>query len=150
MSVRIMYGRISILRSSVIVHMKVKKLVAGTLLPIGGHYCTHWEYLTSKAANPALVVSEWIRVEDADRDGRALWFIPDSLDLIFPLHACVGKARERNADNFNEEIVWSVFSADDQLVSSARLFYRTIWDLIRQTRSWGAPSWGVLCRPYVG
>ena len=71
MSVRIMYGRISILRSSVIVHMKVKKLVAGTLLPIGGHYCTHWEYLTSKAANPALVVSEWIRVEDADRDGRS-------------------------------------------------------------------------------
>ena len=63
MSVRIMYGRISILRSSVIVHMKVKKLVAGTLLPIGGHYCTHWEYLTSKAANPALVVSEWIRVK---------------------------------------------------------------------------------------
>ena len=59
------------------VYVKSCRILSGTLLPFGGDFVTHWEYLTQKAVN-SMAVSTWIPVEDADRDGRPLWFIPES------------------------------------------------------------------------
>ena len=52
---------------------------------------THWEYLAAAASEPASV-STWIRIEDSDRDGRPLWYIPEAENpRILPLHLSVGK-----------------------------------------------------------
>ena len=76
------------------VHVNVEHIAKGTLFPFGGHLCTHWEYL---AAAPASV-STWVRVEDGDRDGFPMWFIPEAENpLIFPLHLSVGEAWGRDA-----------------------------------------------------
>ncbi len=53
------------------VYVKSPSILPGTILPIGGDLVTHWEYLAKKAADPA-----WIRVEDADRDGRSHYCSP--------------------------------------------------------------------------
>jgi len=72
------------------VYVKSLSILPGTLLPIGGDLVTHWEYLAKKAADPASVPT-WSRVEDADRDGRPMWFIPEYKEpLLFPLHLFVG------------------------------------------------------------
>ena len=79
------------------VYVKSRSILRGTLLPFGGDLVTHWEYLTQKAVN-SMAVSTWIPVEDADRDGRSLWFVPESTEpLLPPLHLFVGAAREKRA-----------------------------------------------------
>ena len=99
------------------VYVKASQILSG----VGGYLVTHWEYLVEKAADPASV-STWIRVEDADRDGRPLWFIPKFQEpFVFPLHSYVGEARAKRAKDMNVEIVWSVFAAEE-FSSSARFF----------------------------
>ena len=58
------------------VYVKSRPILSGTLLPFGGDLVTHWEYLTQKAVD-STAVPTWIPVEDADRDGRPMWFIPE-------------------------------------------------------------------------
>ena len=93
---------------------------------------------TKKAADSASVWT-WIRVEVVDRDGRPMWFIPESKEpVLFPLHSFVGEARKKRAKFMNLEIVWSVF-ATEEFWTSARFFYRTLRELKRNTRLWGPP-----------
>ena len=47
------------------VYVKSRPILPGTLLPFGGDFVTHWEYLTRKAVD-STAVSTWIPVEDAD------------------------------------------------------------------------------------
>ena len=58
------------------VYVKASRFYPALFFLLGGYLVTHWQYLAEKAADPASV-STWIRVEDADRDGRPLWFIPE-------------------------------------------------------------------------
>ena len=84
------------------VYVKSPSILPGILLPVGGDLVTHWEYLTKKAADPASV-STWIPVEDADRDGRPMWFVPESKEpLLFPLHSFVVKAQKKRANKVPE------------------------------------------------
>ena len=118
------------------IYVNVAVIPKGTLFPIGGHFRTHWEYLAEKRPDLASV-SSWFPIEDFDRDGLALWYVPDSLHpLVFPLHVSVGEAIEGRAKTLNLEIVGSVFPAEGY-TSSARLFYRALRDLRRNTQLWG-------------
>ena len=84
------------------VYVKSPTILPGILLPVGGDLVTHWEYLTKKAADP-VSVSTWIPVEEADRDGRPMWFVPESKEpLLFPLHSFVGKAQKKRANKVPE------------------------------------------------
>ena len=125
------------------IHVNVDHIAEGTLLPFGGHLCTHWEYLAANEADPSSV-STWVRVEDHDRDdGRPLWYILESLDpVVFPLHSYVGEVCGRRAGDRNLEIVWSVFSPEKEYRSSARFMYRTTRRLNRRTRLWDPPVRG--------
>ena len=75
------------------VYVNVEHIAKGTLFPFGGHLCTHWEYL---AAAPASV-STWVRVEDSDRDGFPMWFIPEAEKPAYIPSAlvCGGSVGER-------------------------------------------------------
>ena len=64
-----------ILKSGEAVYVGRVPITKGTLIPFGGQFTTHWEYLVARASNPASVAA-WIPVEDHDRDGRPLWFNP--------------------------------------------------------------------------
>ena len=131
------------------VYVKVSSIPAGTLLPFGGELVTHWEYLARKAVQ-ATAVSTWIPLEDADLDGRPLWYIPESQDpLVVSLHTRVGAAVKKRSTDLNVEIVWSVFGAPEFL-SSARLFYCTLRDLNRSTRLWGPPVAGFFAKHMWG
>jgi len=115
------------------VYVKVKSIPFDTLLPFGGDLVTHWEYLARKSIQ-AMAVATWIPVEDPDLDGRPLWYIPGSSNpRVLSLHTRVGAAGGKRSKELNVEIVWSVFGAPE-FSSSARLFYRTLRDLNRQTR----------------
>ena len=97
------------------VYVNASLISRGTLLPFGGEFVTHWEYLTRKVVE-STAVSTWIPVEDPDRDGRPLWYIPESKEpLVSPLHLLVGVARNKGAKELNLKIVWSVFAAEDFL-----------------------------------
>ncbi len=125
--------------------VKVKSIPFDTLLPFGGELVTHWEYLARKSIQ-AMAVATWIPVEDPDLDGRPLWYIPGSSDpRVLSLHTRVGSAGGKRPKELNVEIVWSVFGAPEFL-SSARLFYRTLRDLNRQTRLWGPPIAGFFAK----
>ena len=101
--------------------MNVDHIDEGTLFPFGGQLSTHWEYLAALALKPASVAT-WVRVEDPDRDGRPLWFIPQPKNpLTLPLHLSVGEAWGKMAAKRNLEIVWSVFAPEDQFGTSAPL-----------------------------
>ncbi len=124
------------------VHVNVDHIAEGTLFPFGGHLCTHWEYLAAAASEPASV-STWIRIEDPDRDGRPLWYIPEAENpLILPLHLSVGEACGSTANKLNLEIVWSVFAPEDQFGTSSRFVYRSTRQLNHGTRLWGPPRRG--------
>ena len=86
-------------------------------------------------------MATWIRLEDPDRDGRPLWFIPEPENrLILPLHLSVGEACGRFANKLNLEIVfWSVFAPEDPFGTSARFMYRATRQLTKGTRLWGPP-----------
>jgi hypothetical protein len=74
------------------VNVNTRSISSDTLLPFGGEFVTHWEYLTRKAVQ-STAVSTLIPVEDPDRDGRPLWYIPESKEpLVLPLHSRVGAA----------------------------------------------------------
>ena len=121
------------LRSQEAVNVNVDRIAEGTLFPYGGGLCTHWEFLAAAAAEPKSVAT-WVPVEDPDRDGRPLWFIPAAENpLILPLHLSVGHL----APKLNLEVVWSVFSPDDPFGTSSRFAYRSIRALDRETRLWG-------------
>ena len=121
------------------VYVNVDHIDEGTLFPFGGQLCTHWEYLAAIAADLASVAS-WIRLEDPDRDGRPLWFIPEPEDpLILPLHLSVGEACGRSANKLNLEIVWSVFAPEESFGTSARCMYRATRRLTKATWLWGPP-----------
>ena len=77
------------------VHVNVEHITKGTLFPFDGHLCTHWEYLAAAASDPASVFT-WVRVEDGDRDGFPIWFIPDAGN-------CVVRVRSRGS-------VWDLIS----------------------------------------
>ena len=98
-SVRIMCGWISLSVVSVggkeSVHVNVEHITKGTLFPFDGHLCTHWEYLAAAASDSASVFT-WVRVEDGDRDGFPIWFIPDAGN-------CVVRVRSRGS-------VWDLIS----------------------------------------
>ncbi len=127
------------------VYVKVKSIPFDTLLPFGGDLVTHWEYLARKSIQ-AMAVATWIPVEDPDLDGRPLWYIPGSSDpRVLSLHTRVGAAGGKRSKELNVEIVWSVFGAPE-FSSSARLFYRTLRDLNRQTRLWGPPIRGFFAK----
>ncbi len=123
--------------------MSIAQIAEGALFPFGGHLSTHWEYLAARALKPASVAT-WVRVEDPDRDGRPLWFIPEPENpLIRPLHLSVGEASGRTAAKRNLEIVWSVFAPEHQFGTSARFAYRSsTLQLDRGTRLWGPPRRG--------
>ena len=131
------------------VYVKVSSIPAGTLLPFGGDLVTHWEYLARKAVQ-ASAVSTWIPLEDADLDGRPLWFIPETQNpLVVSLHTRVGTAVKKRSTDVNVEIVWSVFPAPE-FSSSARLFYCTLRDLNRSTRLRGPPVAGFFAKHMWG
>jgi hypothetical protein len=76
-------------------------IAEGTLIPFGGQFTTHWEYLVARALKTSSVAA-WIPVEDHDRDGRPLWFNPAPENpLIRPLHLSVGEASGRDAAKLN-------------------------------------------------
>ena len=119
------------------VYVNVDQIAEGKLIPLGGGFCTHWEFLAAAAAEPNSVAT-WIPVEDPDRDGRPLWFIPAAENpLILPLHLSVGEACGHRAGKLNLEIVWSVFCPDEPFGTSSRFEYRSITTLERDTRLWG-------------
>ena len=98
--------------------------------------------MTKKAADSASVWT-WIREEDADRDGRPTWFIPESKEpVLFTLHSFVGEARKKRIKFMNLEIVWSVFVAEEFLTSARflKFFNRSL----RELKSNGIPGCGVL------
>ena len=116
------------LRSQEAVYVNVDRIAKGTLFPFGGGLCTHWEFLAAAAAEPKSVAT-WIPVEDPDRDGRPLWFIPAAENpLIFPLHLSVGEACGHRAPKLN---------LDEPFGISSRFAYRSITTLDRDTRLWG-------------
>ena len=117
------------------VYVNSRPLSPGTLLPFGGNFVTHWEYLTQKAVD-STAVSTWILVEDADQDGRPMWFSPESKEPLLSPHLFVGAARKNRAKDLNVKIVWSVFGAEE-FSTSARLFYCTLRRLNKATRLWG-------------
>jgi hypothetical protein len=131
-----------ILKSGEAVYVGRVPIAEGTLIPFGGQFTTHWEYLIARASNPASVAA-WIPVEDHDRDGRPLWFNPAPENpLIQPLHLSVGEATGRDAAKLNMEIAWSVFAPEEQFCTSSRFVYRSIEDLAPKARLWGPPRRG--------
>ncbi len=125
------------------VYVKVRSIPPDMLLPFGGELVTHWEYLARKSIQ-AMAVATWIPVEDPDR--RPLWYIPESSDpRVVSLHTRVGAAGGERSKELNVEIVWFVFGAPE-FSSSARLFYRTLRELNRQTRLWGPPIAGFFAK----
>ena len=76
------------------VYVNTRSISSDTQLPFGGEFVTHWEYLTRKAVQS----TTWIPVEDPDRDGRPLWYIPESKEpLVLPLHSRVDAAVKKRS-----------------------------------------------------
>ena len=131
-----------ILKSGEAVYVGRVPIAEGTLIPFGGQFTTHWEYLVARALKTSSVAA-WIPVEDHDRDGCPLWFNPAPENpRIRPLHLSVGEASGRDAAKLNLEIAWSVFAPDDQFGTSSRFVYRSTQQLVPGARLWGPPRRG--------
>ena len=131
-----------ILKSGEAVYVGRVPIAEGTLIPFGGQFTTHWEYLVARALK-ASSVAGWIPVEDHDRDGCPLWFNPAPENpLILPLHLSVGEASGRDAAKLNLKIAWSVFAPGDEFFTSSRFVYQSIQQLDPGARLWGPPRRG--------
>ncbi len=130
------------LKSGEAVYVGGAPIAKGTLIPFGGEFTTHWEYLVARTSKPSSVAA-WIPVEDHDRDGCPLWFDPAPENpLIRPLHLSVGEATGRDAAKRNLEIAWSVFAPEEQFGTSSRFVYRATQLLAPGARLWGPPRRG--------
>ena len=114
-------------------------IAEGTLIPAGGRFITHWEYLAAKAAG-ALPVPAWLQVEDPDPNSHgALWFDPRSENpLVAALHNHVVGACKREAKFVNLQLVWSVFPTEG-FSSSSRILYQAVKDIPRGRRLCAPP-----------
>jgi hypothetical protein len=114
-------------------------IAEGTLIPAGGRFITHWEYLAATAAG-ALPVPAWLQVEDPDPNSQgALWFDPRSENpLVAALHNHVVGACQREAKYVNLQLVWSVFPTEG-FSSSSRILYQAVKDIPRGRRLCAPP-----------
>jgi hypothetical protein len=113
-------------------------ILEGTLIPAGGRFITHYDYLAAKAAGNLPV--PWLQVEDPDPNSHgALWFDPVSENpLVVALHNHVLGACASEEKYVNLRLVWSVFPSEG-FSSSSRIFYQAVKDIPQGRRLCAPP-----------